>query len=367
MQQVLFRIPPWSDNGLPIYGFGFMMVVALYASVILAGHRAQKEGIPKETLWDLAIWLFVFGIVGARITFMIQYREQFSSIWEFFQIWKGGLVFYGSAIGGVVGYFLGHHFVFRKRGVSSWQLADIVAPSVALGLCIGRFGCLLNGCCFGNVACAQCPAIHFPVSSPAFQALHMQLVRAGSETVAGFLMSEHAADPHTVGVVQPGSPAAQAGLQTGDVIVKVDDIPPNGRAERTLASLLGKDTPRGKKGVYLTVERDGQETALPPLRPRSIGLHPTQIYESITMLLVFLLLIAFYPFRPRIGSVMVVLMLTYAVHRFLNEMLRNDTDPVRFDMTLSQNGSVLVLLAGLAMGLWLWRKGVRPQPTPAVA
>ena len=57
MQQVLFRIPSWSDNGLPIYGFGFMMVVALYASVILAGHRAQKEGIPKETLWDLAIWL----------------------------------------------------------------------------------------------------------------------------------------------------------------------------------------------------------------------------------------------------------------------------------------------------------------------
>src|SRR5262249_19222041 len=183
----------------------------------------------------------------------------------------GGLVFYGSAIGGVVGYFLGHHFVFRKRGVSSWQLADIVAPSVALGLCIGRFGCLLNGCCFGNVACMQCPAIHFPVSSPALQALHIRVVGAGRETGAGFLMAEHAADPRTVGVVQPDSPAAQAGLRTGDVIVKVDDrdIPSNGRAESTLASLLVKETPRGKKDVYLTVERAGQETALPPLRPRS--------------------------------------------------------------------------------------------------
>src|SRR5262249_52054804 len=111
MQQVLIRIPPWSDDGLPVYGFGVMMVLALYASVWLAGRRAQKEGIAKETIWDLAIWLFFAGILGARLVYMIQYGVPLSS---FLKIWEGGLVFYGSAIGGIVGYFLGYYFVFRK-------------------------------------------------------------------------------------------------------------------------------------------------------------------------------------------------------------------------------------------------------------
>jgi prolipoprotein diacylglyceryltransferase len=55
-------------------------------------------------------------------------------------------------------------------------------------------------------------------------------------------------------------------------------------------------------------------------------------------------------------------MLGYAVHRFLNEMLRNDTDPVAFGMTLSQNGSVLVFVVGLLLGLYLLRKPVQYRP-----
>jgi prolipoprotein diacylglyceryltransferase len=52
-------------------------------------------------------------------------------------------------------------------------------------------------------------------------------------------------------------------------------------------------------------------------------------------------------------------MLGYAVHRFLNEILRKDTDPVAFGMTLSQNGSILVFLGALFMAWWLWRKPIR--------
>src|SRR5206468_12855583 len=117
---------------------------------------------------------------------------------------------------------------------------------------------------------------------------------------------------------------------------------------------------RGKTDVQLTIERAPGSSNLPAFGARTLGLHPTQLYESMSMFLLYVLLVAFHPFRPRVGSVMVLLMLGYAVHRFLNEMLRTDTEPVGFDMTLSQNGSVLVLLAGLAIGAWLWWKGARP-------
>jgi phosphatidylglycerol:prolipoprotein diacylglycerol transferase len=42
-----------------------------------------------------------------------------------------------------------------------WKLADILAPSIALGYVFGRIGCLLNGCCYGR-ACDLPWAIHFP-------------------------------------------------------------------------------------------------------------------------------------------------------------------------------------------------------------
>ena len=80
--------------------------------------------------------------------------------------------------------------------------------------------------------------------------------------------------------------------------------------------------------------------------------------DFLSTLLIFFLLTAYYPFRRREGEVMILFMMCYAVHRFLNEMLRNDTDPVAFGMTLSQNGSILVFTAALLLSWWRWRSGM---------
>ena len=90
---------------------------------------------------------------------------------------------------------------------------------------------------------------------------------------------------------------------------------------------------------------DGTKQTLPAAYPKTIGLHPTQIYESISMGLLLLVLLAYYPLKRHDGTVFILFMAAYAVHRFLNEMLRTDTDPVAFGMTLSQNGSILMLVA----------------------
>src|SRR5438046_10510354 len=76
MQQVLFRIPikfNFAPDGIPIYGFGLMLFLSFVVSMWLAGRRAEREGVSKDRLLDLALPIFGFGIIAARIVFMIQY------------------------------------------------------------------------------------------------------------------------------------------------------------------------------------------------------------------------------------------------------------------------------------------------------
>src|SRR5262245_6600061 len=72
MRQVIFRVPfPGVEDGIPIYGFGLMLFVAFVACTWLAGRRAQKVGIDKDRIQDLAIWLFIGGLAGSRAVFLL--------------------------------------------------------------------------------------------------------------------------------------------------------------------------------------------------------------------------------------------------------------------------------------------------------
>src|SRR5438309_4131328 len=143
MLQVLFRIPipipGVFPGGIPVYGFGLMLFLAFVICIWLAGRRALKVGVPKELVQDMAIWVIIGGVVGARTTFLLV-EERVSSVGDFFsrffRIWDGGLVYYGSLIGGAATFCLVYYFYIRKRDVGFWKLADIYAPTIALGLCI---------------------------------------------------------------------------------------------------------------------------------------------------------------------------------------------------------------------------------------
>jgi phosphatidylglycerol:prolipoprotein diacylglycerol transferase len=356
-----------NQEGIPIYGYGMMLFLAFVACTWLAGRLARREGIEVEHVQDLAIYLFVGGVVGSRVWYFVEeYLAQRPVDWShFFYIWEGGLVFYGGMLGGAIGYVVAYYAIIKKNNISTLKLADVIAPCAALGLCLGRIGCLLNGCCYGTVACPNCPALHFPLSGMPRE----DLVRSGYQTPAGFTLATVAANDHTVRAVEPGSPAEQAGLRPGDVIIAVNEHAITDK--RDLWDAFLSAWPRGKNELTLTVERDnGREDVTMTFAPMTLGLHPTQLYESISTGLLLLLLLAYFPFRRHDGEVFALFLMLYPLHRFLNEMLRADNPPVAFGLTLSQNGSILVFAIGLVFFLWLRRlpaQYVAPKPQPAAA
>jgi prolipoprotein diacylglyceryltransferase len=370
MQQILWRIPikfGWAPDGIPIYGFGMMLFVAFLVCTWLAGRRAVRVGVRKENIQDLVIWLFLGGLLGARIVFLrIERASEWHGWSDFFynlpRIWDGGIVLYGAFLGGLLGYLGAWWFIFRKLPVTTLQLADVLAPSIALGLCLGRLGCLLNGCCFGQVACADCavyPAIHFPMSAPPRE----RLVEGGVQTAAGFTYAAQQSGPGAVvGKVAPDSPAANSDLRGGDHIVAANGQPIQS-ADELSKYLADQRVWRGKKDLQLTVIHEGESkrTELRAFVPRTLGLYPTQVYESVSMALLLLLLFAYEPFRRRPGQLMAVLMIGYAIHRYLNEKLRDDPRPEGFEIYTS----MVLLAAGIILWLWLQLSSGRPKAASA--
>ena len=148
-------------GSLPIRWYGVMMALAFLAGLWTATRRARIANVSGETIADVTLWLLVGSIVGARFVYVTTYWEQeFASqpLSEIFMLQHGGLVYYGGLIGATVAGFV--YLTWKKLPV--WKIADILAPSIALGSVFGRIGCLLNGCCYGR-ACDLPWAIHFPI------------------------------------------------------------------------------------------------------------------------------------------------------------------------------------------------------------
>ena len=124
MHQVLFFLPVHANfldpRGVPVYGFGAMLFLTFVVTAMVWGpSRGLRVGMPDGRMVDLAIVLFLGGIAGARVVYMLQYRDQFGPglidyVQQFFQFWKGGIVVYGAVFGGLLGYALFHRLVLRR-------------------------------------------------------------------------------------------------------------------------------------------------------------------------------------------------------------------------------------------------------------
>ena len=152
MHPVICSIGPFS-----LYSYGLMLAVAVITASFLAARAAEKRGMAKDVIYDLAFWVVLWGILGARLFFIFldwDYFRQFPL--EMPMLQKGGLAWQGSLIAGIMAGIL----FIRKKKLPLFLVLDVVAPFIALGHAIGRIGCFLNGCCYGRPSAW---GIYFPV------------------------------------------------------------------------------------------------------------------------------------------------------------------------------------------------------------
>ena len=139
MQPDAFQI-----GSLTVHWYGVFVALGFLTGLWNASRRATKVGIEPEKVFDVGTWLIVGGILGGRIFHVVTYWEQSYAgkpVWEIFAIHRGGLVYYG----GLIGATLAGIFYARRKKLPVWKLADILAPSLALGYAIGRIGCQVSG------------------------------------------------------------------------------------------------------------------------------------------------------------------------------------------------------------------------------
>ena len=148
MLPILLKIPlPFLDTPLEIRSYGVLIAIGFLIMLPLISRQAQKEGISPNTIIDLGFWSLLWGIIGARILFILTTLSEYKKYpLEIFYIWKGGLVFYGGLIAGALTLI----YYCKKHKLNMWQVMDLGALGVTFTHMFGRFGCLAAGCCFGR-------------------------------------------------------------------------------------------------------------------------------------------------------------------------------------------------------------------------
>jgi len=137
---------------LPTYG-------VLVASGVLIGiwvsvRNAEKQGLNGDDTWNLGILVVLAGIIGAKILYVINDWSYYANDWrEIFSLntLQAGGVFSG----GLIGALLMGVWYMRRHHMPALRTTDAVAPGLAIGHVLGRFGCFSAGCCYGK------PTTHF--------------------------------------------------------------------------------------------------------------------------------------------------------------------------------------------------------------
>lgn len=142
MYPILFRI-----GSFEIRAYGVMIALAFIAATFVGMKEAKRKGYNPEIIQDLLFFAMIFGLLGARIYYVLFSEPSwyFSHPFEILAVWKGGLAIHGGLIAGfIVGFWFS-----KRHKIPFWKFADLIAPAMIIGQAVGRGACTLNGCSYG--------------------------------------------------------------------------------------------------------------------------------------------------------------------------------------------------------------------------
>lgn len=344
LPQIETRIPdgtptPWIA-GLPIRGYGVMLMLGVVSAMAIAMFQCEKAGLTRESFFSLATWTVVAGMLGARVFYVVQKWSELGDslqdkLWKALQVTEGGLVVYGSVIGGLIAIALWS----RRNRFSLLSIADCVTPAFFIGLAFGRIGCLFNGCCYGGLCETSLPSITFPSGSPAYMDQMESGKLFGLETES----RPTPADPQTIVQIRPDSWASANKIQLGQKIVSITEQMVDGPSRSNSLAAPAYEA---------TVQVDNRQfqIAAGSLPRRSMPVHPSQIYAAVSGLILCGWTLLFSTFAKRTGVVIGVGLIAYGVQRIIEEIIRVD-EAGQFGTSLSI--AQWISMGGIVLGLGL--------------
>ncbi|MBW4652815.1 MAG: prolipoprotein diacylglyceryl transferase [Kaiparowitsia implicata GSE-PSE-MK54-09C] len=127
--------------------YGLLIASSVILGLTLAQRLGDRRQINSDLIGDLAIWLVIGAIPAARLYYVLFEWENYAqNPATALAIWQGGIAIHGAILGGLLAMLL----FSRRHRISFWQLGDVVAPSLALGQAIGRWGNFFNSEAFGR-------------------------------------------------------------------------------------------------------------------------------------------------------------------------------------------------------------------------
>jgi phosphatidylglycerol:prolipoprotein diacylglycerol transferase len=134
---------------------GLFTAIAVAVALWLAGYIGARQGISQDTIYGVAGWGVLGGVIGARLFHVADHLSFYAANPLLIPaVWEGGIAVYGAFIGGLIG---GGIAAWRAH-LDPWPLLDIAAPAMLVGQAIGRLGCLSNGDAWGAPATNGCTA-----------------------------------------------------------------------------------------------------------------------------------------------------------------------------------------------------------------
>ena len=154
MNRIMLEIGP-----ITIYWYSVTMLLAVLTGIYLSIKESKKQKM-YSYLSDLITYLIIFGIIGARLYYVIFNFENYKNdLLSIFKIWEGGIAIYGAIIGGLIAII----YLAKKRNQSIIKTTDIIVPGLLLAQSIGRWGNFFNQEAHGGmVNVTFLESIHIP-------------------------------------------------------------------------------------------------------------------------------------------------------------------------------------------------------------
>lgn len=154
MNKYIFEI-----GNFKVEWYSALIILGAMIGITMALKEAKRYKYPTEFVFNMMFWAIIFGIIGARVYYVLFNLELYDSFWEACKIWEGGLAVHGGIIAGVLVILL----YCKKYKVRAIRMFDFLAPAMLLAQAIGRWGNFFNSEAHGAATTlAHLESLHIP-------------------------------------------------------------------------------------------------------------------------------------------------------------------------------------------------------------